>query len=349
MEPNSVTSKQPDWVAVKKYEIAPTHFDKISNIANYLLLGVVICGVLVDGSGLFLYASGIAIVLAARKIVSIAIGYRVYHATSRDKKHLEKMASIQIEELGKLGFLAEKVSFFISGIEYGALRISHKDTMNNGKWVIHAGGNGMAIEDFAALYAQEDFKKRQCNTLLINGPSVGTSNGLPTPYNMGAGFELGIRYLEETVKATHIIMEGLSLGGAMMGNAVLMHDFKKTIRYLSISDRTFNYLSTIAAALVGKWVLPFFYLSGTELDGVNAAKKLSEHKITQIVIQHTQNNGAASDGLITDHASLAYELHKDPKMTHKIFLESNWIEHSGDLPQNIQNQLNEHISQFLKK
>ncbi len=132
----------------------------------------------------------------------------------------------------------------------------------------------------------------------------------------GAGFEAGMKFLEREVKATHIIMRGLSLGGGMMGEAILNHDFtagmKKDIRYLFIADRSFSRLSTVAVALVGLVVQPIFYITGTEPDGVAAACKLSQLGIQQIIIQHTSERGNGSDYVIPDNASLAYELHKNP-------------------------------------
>jgi hypothetical protein len=169
---------------------------------------------------------------------------------------------------------------------------------------------------------------------------------------MGAGFEAGIRFLEREVKAVHIIMRGLSLGGGMMGEAVLNHDFtegmKKDIRYLSITDRSFSRLSTIAEALVGQIVKPIFYITGTELDGVAAARKLSQLGIQQIIIQHTSEGGTGSDYVIPDSTSLAYELHKDPTLESKVFLESQFITHNGQLPGNIENSLKRKIQEFVK-
>ncbi len=50
--------------------------------------------------------------------------------------------------------------------------------------------------------------------------------------------------------------------------------------------------------------------------------------------------------MIPDNVSLAYEVHQDPTMTNKIFLESEHISHS-EFPVDIENQLNGHIKQFL--
>jgi hypothetical protein len=123
---------------------------------------------------------------------------------------------------------------------------------------------------------------------------------------------------------------------------------KKEIRYLTISDRSFSRLSLLAEALVCQIVKPIFYLTGTELDGVSAAQKLSKLGIRQIVIQHTSEDGIQSDGLIPDHVSLAYELRKDATLKNKIFLESESMSHCGLLPANIENSLKNQIQEFIE-
>lgn len=136
-----------------------------------------------------------------------------------------------------------------------------------------------------------------------------------------------------------------------MGEAIINHDFtegmKKNIRYLSISDRSFSCLSTIAGILVSNIVKPIFYITGVELDGVGAARKLSQLGIRQIVIQHISIDGTGSDSSIPDNASLAYELHKDTTPKDKIFLESESISHNTSLPSDIENGLEYQIKEFI--
>jgi len=54
------------------------------------------------------------------------------------------------------------------------------------------------------------------------------------------------------------------------------------------------------------------------LDGVGAARKLSDLRIQQIVIQHSSLEGEGSDDVIPDRTSLAYELHQ-AKLIYKVF------------------------------
>lgn len=348
-----------DWLSVSKYEAETDTLDKVSRVMNNLAFGAAIYGFYsftTGGTGIIDYASYLSMGLAARKIASTTIGYLVYPAAITSfpccgKGYLEKQGKREILNLEDENFIVRKIALYKSGTKYDAVLITHQDTIVNGNWTINALGNGMTMECFISGVAKENFRNK-CNTLLINGPSVSHSGGWPTRYQMGAGFEVGLKFLEREVRATHIIMHGFSLGSGMIGEAILTHDFtegmKKDIRYLSISDRSFSRLSSIAAALVGKIVKPIFYLTGTELDGVGAALKLSQLGIRQIVIQHRSKDGTGSDHVIPDNCSLAYELHKDSTFENKIFLESESITHNGLLPRNIEESLKHEIQEFIE-
>lgn len=283
--------------------------------------------------------------MTVRKIVSTIIGYAVYPATfilSRD--HLARQEEYAVQKLKDQGFITQKITLYKSGVAYDATLIGHKNTIANGKWFIHALGNGMAMEQVMNEIPVENHSN-VANTLLINGPSVGCSKGFPTRYQKSAGFETGLQFLEKEVKATHIAFKGLSLGGGMMSEAVLTHEFDcNKVKYLGISDRTFSHLSDVAAALVGFIVIPFFYLSGAQLDSISGAEKLKQLKIEHIIIQHVSEQNLGSDGVIPDYVSLASKLEPAPTRT---FLRSRQISHNGNLPGDIQDQLNEKTKAFF--
>jgi hypothetical protein len=155
--------------------------------------------------------------------------------------------------------------------------------------------------------------------------------------------------LEKEVKATHIILKGLSLGGGMMSEAVLQHDFTEGLqdgrKYLAVSDRSFSSLSEAAGALTIRAVKPIFYLTGTELDGLGAARKLDELAIKQIVIQN-EGSPNETDKVIPNSAGMAAPLKNDSK--HKIFILSPEIAHNGDLPWQQTKELNDQLIEFLK-
>lgn len=359
VQQNNPLTSNSTWLSLTQFKAQSTLLDSISRLVNSFICGASVYGLyacVTRRTGLLACVSYLAMALAARKVATAVIGYAVYPAalisfsrSSRADLELTKQRSIKVLEADN--FTVKNISLYKSGIRYDALHISHRDTSHNGKWTIHALGNAMFMENHIEELAQENFANKT-NTLLVSGPSAGNSGGWPTRYQMGAGFETGLKFLEKEVKATHIIMHGFSLGAGMLGEAILKHDFteglKQNIRYLSISDRSFSRLSTIAKAFVGKIIKPLFYVTGTELDGVKAAQKLSRLGIRQIVIQHTSKDATRSDGVIPDQASLAYELQKDPTLTNKIFLESTSIDHCNSLPKSIKKSLEQHIQDFIE-
>jgi hypothetical protein len=293
------------------------------------------------------YASYTAIALAIRQIVSTVIGYAVYPATTAfSKRDLKEAEARLFSHVNKNGFVTQKISLHKSGVTYDATIIGHKDTINNGKWVVNALGNCMAMENSLDNFASENYANG-ANTLMINGPAVGNSRGYPTRYQMGAGFEAGLQFLEKEVKATHIVFQGLSLGGGMMGEATLAHEFDTTkFKYLGISDRTFSRLSDIAAVFVPFIATVAFFLTGAELDSVAGAEKLKKLNIEHVIIQHNSDKNQGTDGVIPDRVALAPKLEAASTRT---FLLSPRIPHNGNLPYDIRTTLNEKIKEFFKK
>lgn len=337
----------PNWRDLDSFKADTAVVEKGFRLASYGNIALFVGGIFSHFIALPIFSLAVMV----RKAASVAIGYAVYPATSyQTPQNLEAL-----KKLEKDGYCVKKIQLYKSGIRYDAAIIGHKSTIDNGKWTIHALGNGMAMEMFYDDLPRKNFANNS-NTLLINGPSVGQSGGWPTRYQFGAGFEAGLQFLEKQVDATHIVMHGLSLGGGMMGEAVLNHDFsygeKRGIKYLFVADRTFSKLSDVAANLVGSVVKPIFYLAGAELDGVSAGMRLSSKGIKQIVIQHKSQNGLGSDGVIADEISLANQLRKREFqysfLPNKVYLESDQIDHNSDLPRNIEKRLKFEINQFFE-
>lgn len=340
------------WQSLKSFTASTTLSEKVWRIVNNLLF-------VAGGLSLYTlarrtilpptlsYASYVILALTVRKIASTIIGYAVYPAAFSFvyANRLAETEQQQFNKLHKQGYVTQKITLHKSGTAYNATLIGHKDAIANRKWTIYALGNGMAMENYV-----EDLSSKEANILLINGPSVGRSKGYPTRYQMGAGFEAGLQLLEKEVKASHIAFHGLSLGGGMISEAIQIHEFDSNVNYLGIFDRTFSYLSALAAELAGFFVHPFltfcttplFYLSGAELDTVSGAEKLKKLKIKHLIIQHT--GGARTDGLIPDNMGLASSLDHDPKRT---FLLSPDIDHSK-IPENIWKLLTLEIQNFFK-
>jgi hypothetical protein len=357
----------PSWLSQTKFEVESSASDKVAHVANNVAFGASIVGiyaVATGGSGLIAYASYLSMGFAIRKIASTLLGFFVYPAakSSLDSAEVQKnvdIANLQITALEAENVIAKKVTICKSGIDYAGIILTNKDTLANGKWSIHALGNMMDMENSVDRLARRNFEFG-CNTLLMNGPSVNESTGWPTRYQMGAGFEAGLQVLEQEMKASHIVMNGFSLGGGMMGEAILNHNFtdglKQGTRYLFIADRTFSRLSKIAKyiagqlakkEIVGTIVQKVFNLTGTELDGIGAARKLSELNIPQIIVQHVSPENEGTDGVIPDQTSLAKALHKDDTLEYKIYFESSDISHLQPLPKTVNEDLSRHIQTFL--
>lgn len=350
----------PEWQSTSHFTANIELKDRIYRIANDLFFvsgfyGIyAICAGI---SGLGLYLSCAAAIFSVRKIGAAVLGHAIYPASLTSYPCVKERFNFEIEGLWQgrwlqsNGYDVRKITLHKSGTNYDAYLISHPSTEKTGRFAIHALGNCMTMEHFMIRLAKEDLSQK-CTTLLINGPAVGLSRGWPTQYQMGAGFEAGLQFLERVAKASHIVMKTFSLGNGMMSEAILQHDFtegmKRKIRYLCISQCSFSRLSTIAKALIGRVAKPVLFVVGLDLEGVEAARKLSDLGIAQIIVQHRSNDDSGSDGIIPDRTSLAFELRKDPLLKKKIFIESEHITHTHPLPKAVQNSLNQNILQFFK-
>jgi hypothetical protein len=340
------------WQSLKDFTASTTSSEKVWRVVNNLIFaaaGLAIVAIISRKIRLappaLSYASYAVIALAVRKIASTLIGYAAYPATiTSHTSLLSREEDVALQDLNQKGFVTQKISLHKSGVTYDAILIGHQDTIANGKWSIHALGNGMAMEQLMDSIPGDN-KIFEANTLLINGPGVGHSQGYPTRYQMGAGFEAGLQFLEKEVKATHIVLQGLSLGGGMMAEATLAHEFDTTtFKYLAISDRTFSRLSAIATAIVGFTATVAFFLTGAELDTIAGAEKLKQLKIEHIIIQHDSKDNCGADGVIPDRVALAAKLEKTPTRT---FLLSSDVRHLGNLPLAIAKPLLEKMETFF--
>lgn len=352
----TLPTHQPDWLSISTFESEANTFDKVCRVINNLSFGAGLYGLyawMAGAAGLLAYGSLLSLFWAGRKIAAAALGFAVYPAAlsslfAQTRDSIEQHGQEEITLLQQQ-FLVKKIALYKSGTRYEAFLMAHPSTMANGNWIINALGNVASMEYFLSKLAHENYT-HGCNTLAVNGPSVSGSGGWPTRFQMGAGLEAGLSFLEKEVKAKHIIMRGFSMGSGMMGEAILQHDFSKgpnKIRYLCISEMGFGSLLNIVKALIGSIVQPIFTLLGVELDGLAAARKLSVLGIRQIVVQHHSADGMGTDGIIPDQASLAYALRQDLTMTHKLFLESECLQHNDAYPESIQKQLREQIATFL--
>jgi hypothetical protein len=198
---------------------------------------------------------------------------------SRIKSLNLQLASLNsAQNLWAQHFVFRQVTLERDSIRYSGLLVGHISTLNNRKWALQAVGNCTLIEDVVCTYARYYFNN-QCNLLLINGPSVGASQGQATPLTMGQAQEIGIYFLEQAIQARSIFLVGHSLGAASIAQAILQHTFKQDINYTVISQNSFDQISHVAAEIIGwstcskKIISELVKWSGCEIDLLEASKK----------------------------------------------------------------------------
>lgn len=346
-----VESKEGEWKSVNKFHAKVPLGDHFFRAANYGVMGAAVFGAYGFVTGPMGAVSCIALAPAARKVISTALGYFAYPAALNsfpwgEGNYLKRIGESYLSHLRQNGCFVKKVSLVKSGTKYDAVLIGNEATIDNGKWTVHALGDRMAMEGSYVPLSRQDHYNNS-NTMLINGPSVCGSGGCPTRYQMGAGFEAGLQFLENAVRATHIAMHGYSLGAGMMSEAILNHEFMDDVQYLFIADRTFTRLSDFASVKIGRFVKPIFLASGMELDCIAASKKLDSLKISQIVIQHKSKDGNGTDGMVPDSVSFVQGIYKSEAK--KVVFLSEEILCENELPLAVSQDVNREIQEFFRE
>jgi hypothetical protein len=206
-----------------------------------------------------------------------------------------------------------------NGVKFSGWTICNPAQRNNGKWVLQAVGNGATVEDYIPVINKQ-YIEAGFNTILINNPGVGHSEGTATPETMGEAQELTITYLE-SIGANQIVLAGHSLGGAAIGQAILQHTFKRSVQYLAIPQMTFGSLSHVAKKMIKPSCLkpivsPLIWWTELEMDTTAASKKLAslgihEHIINRKMAPSLNNkSGYLHDGVIPAKATHGHRLHK---------------------------------------
>jgi hypothetical protein len=254
----------------------------------------------------------------------------------------ESRQNLENRRINDPGFVVRNIILEKNGTRYSGLLMGRATTITNGRWALQATGNSTPIEH-VALYAYDNYINCGYNTLLINGPSVGRSEGHATPDSMGEAQEVGISFLETAIKGNKIVIAGCSLGGAAIGQAILKHTFKTHVKYLVIRQMTFDSASNVCAEVFGKlkWlvkrIVPW---SGCEMNNTTASRKLQELQITEVIVQagfvpamvrptkeyledpvnrHNYLENFTHDGVISQQASHGRRLIEEQVVGHKVF------------------------------
>lgn len=250
------------------------------------------------------------------------------HPSHLDK--IRKMDQLEVENQGT--HYTREVAIEKNGVCYRGLMMGRKDCIANGKWILQAMGRDCPIER-AARKCRSVYSEAGFNVLMINGPSIGRSQGVATPRTLGEAQEAGLCFLESALKAKQIAIAGHSMGGAVIGQAILQHQFKDSVKYLVVRQSAFDRVSNA----VNDYVLCFkdvakkmILANALEMDNVAVSKKLQRLGIHEIIIQ-TGNREIepgtiplledfASDGVIGAKSSLGYRLVKEGIIRHKTFV-----------------------------
>ncbi len=254
----------------------------------------------------------------------------------RRRSELPEIRKDSAKSLIEKGYIVRHVSLGKNGVRYSGMMVRHESTIDNGNWVLQAGGNCERMENFIESYARR-YQMLGMSTLMINGPSVGCSEGHATPESMGDAQEVGLSFLEEKLKAKKIVLAGRSLGGAAIAQAILQHNFKSDVSYLAVRQMTFDRVSHICGEFVqkdspnlGAFVAALAKWSGTEIDSVEASKKLQKLGIHEVIIQSShravpegelpKKEDFQTDKVIVDKASLGYALINEGITRDKTFI-----------------------------
>lgn len=218
-----------------------------------------------------------------------------------------------------------------NGVRYSGLMMGHHNTIHNGNWVIQATGNLEFIEHSAVGMAAT-YQGYGYNTLMINGPAMGRSQGHATPDSIADAQVVGIEFLETAVRARKLVLAGRSLGGAAIGQAILKHHFKKDVDYLVVRQMTFDRVSNICAehvGILGRLARRLVEWTGLEMDSVAASRRLQELGIREVIVQASTRPLKAGtvpaeadftgDGPIPASGSLGYHLVKEGVTDQKVF------------------------------
>ena len=251
-------------------------------------------------------------------------------------KPIDKLTQELKNTLSREDFLIRHIVFERNKTRYSGYIIGKKNSLSSRKWALVATGNNSPVEA-ELIRCARIFARYNINVCAVNGPSVGRSEGLATPKTIGEVQDLGICFLENAVKANKIILDGISLGAAALSQAILIHKFKREIKYLVIREMSFDLASNICGATVGRMSTILGSLterlviwSGCEMDSVAASEKLQEQDITEIIIQRTDKEIAEGeipkredfeyDGRIFPEATLAGGIIKSGYFHKKIFI-----------------------------
>lgn len=223
--------------------------------------------------------------------------------------------AITLEALMGKGYHVHRVILSQGGFLLEAFTISRKpDTQ---KWILQVLGRSASIAESAEAIA-ETYLGNEIGLLLINGPGIGQSEGTARFGSMASAQRVGIEFLEDVIKATHIALVGHSFGTAILSLACSEHQFRDSIHYTIIYQMGFADLGSMTAAFTRmrwtQWLIHHLNLRLSVKENVH--KHLTQKRIKCFVLQATKTATShkleledfESDGVIPQREALGYAL-----------------------------------------
>ena len=237
------------------------------------------------------------------------------------------------------------------GIKYDGVLSGKAMNIVAGRIVIRVGG---IAEPYETTFASEAMTHDEAGfaTLQINVAGVGRSQGTPTAETLKSAAKVALLFTEAVNRQWRekrgkergkVVLKGFSLGAGAMAGAIAQHEFKREENdYLVMSINTFGRLSDVPGHYISQFVghrflkkvvrsvcfatKHFLRVIGADLDGVEAAKKLTELDVQHIIIQacHKVDDIIVplDDGIISGDVSLLRQLQKKDLLKGKVIVQN---------------------------
>lgn len=152
----------------------------------------------------------------------------------------------------------KRITVEVNGNQVDAMIVGKEDTLNNGRWVLASNPNADCYEQLIGEQGT-DFRRMlnnlKGNALIFNYPGVGSSQGAPNQKTLANTHKAMLSLLESKRKgigAKEIVVYGHSIGGGVQARSLSTHKFRKDIKYVVVSSRTFSSLSSAFGNIVRK-------------------------------------------------------------------------------------------------
>lgn len=219
----------------------------------------------------------------------------------------------------------KRLTLQFDGIKIDTFIVGKPHTLENGRWMMVANGNGEFAEDGPCRNDYlELLEEIGGNGIFFNYPGVEGSTGTPNKENMIKSCLLVIKFLEENINANKIVLYGHSIGGGVVSEASLVHEFKDDKQYVIVKSRTFSTMEDAAASITNSPFLGKVSAAvGWNFDCVEGSKR---SPVPEIILQTitpspeddyypcnilTTSESIIHDGIIAPNASLAKALLDD--------------------------------------